>query len=42
MTDRITPEHRSWNMSRIKGKDTKNRSESKKLAVFQGIQIQKE
>ena len=23
MTDRITPEHRSWNMSRIKGKDTK-------------------
>lgn len=22
MTDRITPEHRSWNMSRIKGKDT--------------------
>lgn len=23
MADRITPEHRSWNMSRIKGKDTK-------------------
>ena len=23
MTDRISPEHRSWNMSRIKGKDTK-------------------
>ena len=22
MTDKITPEHRSWNMSRIKGKDT--------------------
>ena len=23
MADRISPEHRSWNMSRIKGKDTK-------------------
>lgn len=23
MTDKITPEHRSWNMARIKGKDTK-------------------
>lgn len=23
MTDRISPEHRSWNMSRIRGKDTK-------------------
>ena len=23
MTDHISPEHRSWNMSRIKGKDTK-------------------
>ena len=23
MADKITPEHRSWNMSRIKGKDTK-------------------
>jgi DNA mismatch endonuclease (patch repair protein) len=23
MTDRITPEHRSWNMSRISGKNTK-------------------
>lgn len=23
MSDLITPEHRSWNMSRIKGKDTK-------------------
>jgi DNA mismatch endonuclease, patch repair protein len=22
MTDRISPEHRSWNMSRIRGKDT--------------------
>lgn len=23
MIDHISPEHRSWNMSRIKGKDTK-------------------
>jgi DNA mismatch endonuclease (patch repair protein) len=23
MTDRISPEHRSWNMSRIRGKDTR-------------------
>ena len=23
MTDSLTPEHRSWNMSRIRGKDTK-------------------
>lgn len=23
MSDKLTPEHRSWNMSRIKGKDTK-------------------
>ena len=23
MSDRISPEHRSWNMSRIKGRDTK-------------------
>lgn len=23
MTDQISPEHRSWNMSRIKGRDTK-------------------
>lgn len=30
MSDKLTPEKRSWNMSRIKGKDTKIEVEVRK------------
>ncbi|MEP7364881.1 MAG: DNA mismatch endonuclease Vsr [Acidobacteriota bacterium] len=35
MTDRITPERRSWNMSRIKGRDT--RPEMRVRSVLHGL-----
>ena len=41
MTDRITPEHRSWNMSRIKGKDTKIEVEVRKYLFSKGYRFRK-
>ena len=41
MTDRITPEKRSWNMSRIKGKDTKIEVEVRKYLFSKGYRFRK-
>lgn len=41
MTDSITPEHRSWNMSRIKGKDTKIEVMVRKFLFAHGFRFRK-
>lgn len=41
MSDKLTPEKRSWNMSRIKGKDTKIEVEVRKYLFSKGY-LQKE
>lgn len=41
MTDRITPEHRSWNMSRIKGKDTKIEVKVRSWLFSKGFRFRK-
>lgn len=41
MTDRITPEHRSWNMSRIKGKDTKIEVKVRSWMFSKGFRFRK-
>lgn len=41
MTDRITPEKRSWNMSRIKGKDTKIEVEVRSWLFSRGFRFRK-
>lgn len=41
MTDRITPEKRSWNMSRIKGKDTKIEVLVRKWLFAKGFRFRK-
>ena len=39
MTDKISPEHRSWNMSRIKGKDTVPEIRLRKLLHAAGFRF---
>ena len=39
--DSITPEHRSWNMSRIRGKDTKIEVEVRKYLFAKGFRFRK-
>ena len=39
--DSITPEHRSWNMSRIHGKDTKIEVEVRKYLFAKGFRFRK-
>ncbi len=41
MADSITPEHRSWNMSRIRGKDTKIEVEVRKYLFAKGFRFRK-
>lgn len=41
MTDRITPEKRSWNMRRIKGKDTKIEVEVRSWLFSRGFRFRK-
>lgn len=41
MADSITPEHRSWNMSRIKGKDTKIEVMVRKYLFSKGFRFRK-
>lgn len=41
MTDRISEEHRSWNMSRIKGKDTKIEVLVRKRLFSEGFRFRK-
>lgn len=41
MSDKLTPEKRSWNMSRIKGKDTKNEVEVRKYLFSKGYRFRK-
>lgn len=41
MTDKITPEHRSWNMSRIKGKDTKIEVQVRSWLFARGFRFRK-
>ena len=41
MADSITPEHRSWNMSRIKGKDTKIEVMVRKFLFAHGFRFRK-
>lgn len=41
MSDKITPEHRSWNMSRIRGKDTKIEVEVRKYLFSKGYRYRK-
>ena len=41
MTDRIAPEHRSWNMSRIKGKDTKIEVKVRSWLFSKGFRFRK-
>ena len=41
MADSITPEHRSWNMSRIRGKDTKIEVEVRKYLFARGFRFRK-
>lgn len=41
MTDRITPEKRSWNMSRIKGKDTRIEVEVRSWLFSRGFRFRK-
>lgn len=41
MTDHISPEHRSWNMSRIKGKDTKIEVKVRSWLFARGFRFRK-
>ncbi len=41
MSDSITPEHRSWNMSRIRGKDTKIEVMVRKYLFSRGYRFRK-
>lgn len=41
MSDKLTPEKRSWNMSRIKGKDTKIEAEVRKYLFSKGYRFRK-
>ena len=41
MSDKLTPERRSWNMSRIKGKDTKIEVEVRKYLFSKGYRFRK-
>ena len=41
MADKITPEHRSWNMSRIKGKDTKIEVKVRSWLFAKGFRFRK-
>lgn len=41
MTDHITPEHRSWNMSRIKGKDTEIEIKVRSWLFSKGFRFRK-
>lgn len=41
MSDKLTPEKRSWNMSRIKGKDTKTEVEVRKYLFSKGYRFRK-
>ena len=41
MSDKLTPENRSWNMSRIKGKDTKIEVEVRKYLFSKGYRFRK-
>lgn len=41
MTDRISPEKRSWNMSRIKGKDTKIEVQVRSWLFSKGLRFRK-
>ena len=41
MADRITPQHRSWNMSRIKGKDTKPEIAVRQYLFANGFRFRK-
>ena len=41
MSDKLTPEKRSWNMSRIKGKDTKIEVEVRKYLFSKGYHFRK-
>lgn len=41
MSDKLTPEKRSWNMSRIKGKDTKIEVEVGKYLFSKGYRFRK-
>ena len=41
MRDKLTPEKRSWNMSRIKGKDTKIEVEVRKYLFSKGYRFRK-
>lgn len=41
MTDHISPEHRSWNMSRIKGKDTKIEVKARSWLFARGFRFRK-
>lgn len=41
MSDKLTPEKRSWNMSRIKGKDTKIEVEVRKYLFSKGYRFRK-
>lgn len=41
MSDKLTPEHRSWNMSRIKGKDTKIEVIVRKYLFNKGYRFRK-
>lgn len=41
MGDKLTPERRSWNMSRIKGKDTKIEVEVRKYLFSKGYRFRK-
>lgn len=41
MSDKLTPEHRSWNMSRIKGKDTKIEVMVRKYLFSKGYRFRK-
>lgn len=41
MSDRISPEHRSWNMAQIKGKDTKIEVKVRKYLFSKGFRFRK-
>ena len=41
MTDHISPEHRSWNMSRIKGKDTSIEVQVRSWLFSRGFRFRK-
>ena len=41
MTDRISPEKRSWNMSRIRGKDTEIEVKVRKYLFSKGFRYRK-